>query len=50
MLMGQSRVAQHRAINDTLRDEFASGVHALAIEVMSTGSPQRPAADSATNT
>lgn len=41
-LSGKSRVAQHRAINDTLADEFRSGVHALAIEVLPAGSPQAP--------
>jgi BolA protein len=39
-LQGLSRVAQHRAINDTLADELSSGVHALAIEVSAPGSPQ----------
>lgn len=34
-LVGLSRVAQHRAINDTLGDELRGGVHALAIEVTS---------------
>jgi BolA protein len=33
-LAGQSRVAQHRAVMDTLADELRSGVHALAIEVL----------------
>jgi BolA protein len=28
---GQSRVAMHRAINAVLAEEFAAGVHALAI-------------------
>ena len=28
---GLSRVAKHRAINDVLKAEFASGLHALAI-------------------
>ncbi|WP_029042363.1 BolA family protein [Cucumibacter marinus] len=32
-LGGLSRVAQHRAIMDSLSDEFAAGLHALAIEV-----------------
>lgn len=32
-LEGLDRVAQHRAINDALAEEFAAGVHALAIEV-----------------
>ena len=39
-LIGLSRVAQHRAINDALADEFAAGVHALAIEVVPASSPQ----------
>lgn len=39
-LDGLTRVAQHRAINDTLKDELQGGVHALAIEVVRTGSPQ----------
>src|SRR3569833_1975807 len=34
-LVGLSRVAQHRAINDTLGDELRGGIHALAIEVTS---------------
>jgi BolA protein len=34
------RVAQHRAIMDTLDAEIKGGVHALAIEVLSPGSPQ----------
>ena len=29
-----TRVAQHRAIMDTLGDEIGNGVHALAIEVL----------------
>ena len=39
-LSGLSRVAQHRAINETLADELRNGVHALAIEVVPTASPQ----------
>ena len=35
-----TRVAQHRAIMDTLDDEIKGGVHALAIEVLSPSSPQ----------
>ena len=35
-----TRVAQHRAIMDTLDAEIKGGVHALAIEVLSPGSPQ----------
>lgn len=34
-LAGLNRVAQHRAINDTLGDELRGGIHALAIEVTS---------------
>jgi BolA protein len=30
-LEGLSRLAKHRAINDALKAEFASGLHALAI-------------------
>ena len=44
-LAGKSRVAQHRAIMDTLDAELKAGVHALAIEVIPSGSPQ-PAAPS----
>lgn len=32
-LEGMSRVAQHRAVNEALAEEFAAGVHALAIEI-----------------
>ncbi len=32
-LEGLGRIAQHRAINAALADEFAAGVHALTIEV-----------------
>ena len=39
-LNGLSRVAQHRAINETLADELKAGVHALAIEVVRPSSPQ----------
>ena len=41
-----SRVAQHRAIMETLDAELKGGVHALAIEIVSTGSPQPPAGNS----
>lgn len=34
---GMSRVAQHRAVMDTLDAELKGGVHALAIEVVSAG-------------
>ena len=36
-LDGHSRVAQHRAVMETLDTELKSGVHALAIEVVKTG-------------
>jgi BolA protein len=36
-LDGLSRVAQHRAVMETLDTELKSGVHALAIEVVKTG-------------
>jgi BolA protein len=39
-LNGLTRVAQHRAINETLADELKGGVHALAIEIVPAGSPQ----------
>jgi BolA protein len=32
-LNGLSRIAQHRAINDAVKQEFASGLHALAIKI-----------------
>ena len=35
-----TRVAQHRAIMEALDAEIKGGVHALAIEVISRGSPQ----------
>ena len=35
-----TRVAQHRAIMEALDAEIEGGVHALAIEVISPGSPQ----------
>lgn len=42
-LAGQSRVAQHRAIMDTLDAELKGRVHALAIEVVAPGaSPGAP--------
>ncbi|MEQ1610151.1 MAG: BolA family protein [Hyphomonadaceae bacterium] len=32
VLSGLSRLARHRAVNDVLKDEFASGLHALHID------------------
>ena len=34
-----NRVAQHRAVMETLDTELKSGVHALAIEVVKSGAP-----------
>lgn len=39
---GKSRVAQHRAIMETLDDELKAGVHALAIEVVPADGPVTP--------
>ena len=39
-VLNGTRVAQHRAIMETLDAEIKGGVHALAIEVISPGSPQ----------
>ena len=36
---GQSRIAQHRSVMAALDTELKSGVHALAIEVVSAGGP-----------
>ncbi|WP_102960934.1 BolA family protein [Mangrovicella endophytica] len=38
---GQSRIERHRSINALLKDELASGVHALAIEASAPGEPTR---------
>ena len=35
--LGKSRVERHRAVNDLLADEFASGVHALALDIRAPG-------------
>jgi BolA protein len=34
---GKSRVARHRLVNDALRSEFSSGLHALALELRAPG-------------
>lgn len=39
-LLSGTRVAQHREIMQTLDAEIKGGVHALAIELISPGSPQ----------
>lgn len=39
LLDSLGRVAQHRAVMETLDTELKSGVHALAIEVVKTGAP-----------
>jgi BolA family transcriptional regulator, general stress-responsive regulator len=41
-----TRVAQHRAVMDTLDAELKGGVHALAIEVLPESSPQAPRTNS----
>ena len=38
-LAGKTRIAQHRAIMETLDAEIKGGVHALAIEVIADGAP-----------
>jgi BolA protein len=44
-----TRVAQHRAIMETLDAEIKGGVHALAIEVLPQSSPQGRGRDSVTD-
>jgi BolA protein len=34
---GQSRVARHRAVNALFADEFAAGLHALALDLRAPG-------------
>ena len=36
---GKSRVERHRIVNETLRDELAGGVHALALSTLAPGEP-----------
>ena len=38
---GMSRIDRHRAVNQALDEELASGVHALAIEAKAPGEPVR---------
>ncbi|MCK4205833.1 BolA family transcriptional regulator [Brucella pituitosa] len=38
---GLSRIARHRAINELLKEELNSGVHALALEPSAPGEPTR---------
>lgn len=38
---GMTRVARHRAINDTLKPAFDKGLHALAIEAAAPGEATR---------
>jgi BolA protein len=38
---GMSRIARHRAVNDTLAAELEAGVHALAIEPAAPGETTR---------
>ena len=37
MFVGKTRVARHRMVNDLLAEEFASGVHALALRARAPG-------------
>jgi BolA family transcriptional regulator, general stress-responsive regulator len=34
---GLNRVARHRLVNETLKEEFSDGLHALAIEARAPG-------------
>ena len=34
---GKNRVARHRMVNEILREEFAAGVHALAVKARAPG-------------
>ncbi len=34
---GQSRVSRHRMVNEALKEAFAAGLHALAIEAKAEG-------------
>jgi BolA protein len=36
---GKLRVARHRAVNEALAAEFASGLHALALRLRAPGEP-----------
>lgn len=38
---GMNRVARHRAVNEVLKQELDSGVHALALELSAPGEPTR---------
>ncbi len=38
---GMTRLARHRAVNDTLAGELADGVHALAVEPRAPGEASR---------
>lgn len=42
---GKNRVARHRAVNDVLAEEFAAGLHALAVKAQTpeeaAGQPRR---------
>jgi BolA protein len=40
-LVGKSRLAQHRAVMEVLDTELKTGVHALAIEVLSPDGPSQ---------
>jgi len=38
---GMSRIARHRAINEVVKEELDTGVHALALEPSAPGEPTR---------
>jgi BolA protein len=39
LFAGKSRIERHRMVNAALADEFANGVHALAIRARTPGEP-----------
>lgn len=39
---GKSRLAQHRMVMETLKDEIDGGVHALAVEIVPSEGPVVP--------
>ncbi|AKI03213.1 MULTISPECIES: BolA family protein [Hoeflea] len=38
---GLSRIQRHRAVNELLKDELDSGLHAMAVEASAPGEPTR---------
>jgi BolA protein len=39
---GKSRIERHRLVNDLLKDEIQSGIHALALATVAPGEPIPP--------